>query len=91
MSENSRFKKLLEPGFIGKVRTRNRIVKNGTGLGLQEPDHGFITERQRAFYDVLAQGGAGLISMSSLNIDFPLSSVGSRGYRIDDEKYLPGL
>ena len=29
---SARFGKLLEPGFIGKVRTRNRIYKSGAGM-----------------------------------------------------------
>ena len=34
----SDFHKLLEPGYIGKVRTRNRMIKTGAGTSFIEQD-----------------------------------------------------
>jgi hypothetical protein len=32
MAENKRFEKLLQPGYIGKVKTRNRIYKTAASM-----------------------------------------------------------
>ena len=29
MADNTAYQKLLEPGYIGSVKTRNRIIKSG--------------------------------------------------------------
>ena len=36
MSDN-RYQRLLEPGYIGKGRTRNRIIKTANGTSFIEP------------------------------------------------------
>jgi 2,4-dienoyl-CoA reductase-like NADH-dependent reductase (Old Yellow Enzyme family) len=38
MTSRSRFEKLMEPGYIGQVRTRNRIIKTASGGGFVEKD-----------------------------------------------------
>jgi len=40
---NTRFQKLLEPAYIGKVKTRNRIIKTAQGSSFIEPD-GYVGE-----------------------------------------------
>jgi 2,4-dienoyl-CoA reductase (NADPH2) len=91
MTNHLTYKRLMEPGFIGQVRTRNRILKNGTGFGFQDPSHGFMTQPMLDFYGALARGGVGLIVVGAAHIDFPQSSFANRGFRIDDDKYLPGM
>ena len=49
-----KFEKLLEPGYIGKLRIRNRIIKSCGGA---EDIEGI----NNAFLEALARGGAGLI------------------------------
>jgi len=65
MNGKARFKKLLEPAYIGKVRTRNRIIKTAAGMSFIG-EYGFSGERRKAFYGVLARGGVGLIIVTAL-------------------------
>jgi hypothetical protein len=34
MNDKTEFEKLFEPGCIGKVKTRNRLIKSGAQIGL---------------------------------------------------------
>lgn len=54
------FKKLFEPGKIGKVSIKNRLVMSPMGCGLANLD-GTPSEDMIAFYEARAIGGAGLI------------------------------
>jgi len=91
MDHVSKFKKLIEPGYIGKIRTRNHILKTGTGLNFHSPNDGFMNEQSVNFYEVLARGGAGLIVTGHTSIDSPLGSSSGKGYCLDDDKYIPSF
>lgn len=54
------FNKLFEPGKIGKVSIKNRLVMSPMGCGLANLD-GTPSEDMIAFYEARAIGGAGLI------------------------------
>lgn len=57
----NRMQKLFEPGKIGKLSIRNRIVMAPMGIiGLTEPD-GRILQRAIDYYTERAKGGVGLI------------------------------
>ena len=58
-----KYTKLLEPGYIGKVRTRNRIYKTGAGMMTFHQDELSMNENSLGYYDALARGGAGVVSM----------------------------
>jgi 2,4-dienoyl-CoA reductase (NADPH2) len=79
------FKHLLQAGQIGVVRTKNRIMKNGTH-NFYDTEDGFQNDRNINFYDALARGGVGLIVVPSA----PLIP-GARGYRIDSDEFIPGF
>lgn len=51
---------LLEPGSIGAVRTRNRIVRSATSESMANDD-GTVGEEYRRLHSALAEGGVGLI------------------------------
>jgi 2,4-dienoyl-CoA reductase-like NADH-dependent reductase (Old Yellow Enzyme family) len=51
---------LLEPGQIGPVQTRNRIVRSGTSESMGGSD-GKVTDALVALHERLARGGIGLI------------------------------
>ena len=44
----SKFLKLLEPANIGKVKTRNRIIKTAQGSSFIEPT-GYVGEQAKAY------------------------------------------
>jgi len=93
MDSKKIYRKLLEPGYIGKVRIKNRMIKTGTYLGIEDDKGGYLNDKSIVIYERLAQGGAGLVTHSVAFIDIPLGSVPGalRGFRIDDDKFIPSF
>jgi 2,4-dienoyl-CoA reductase (NADPH2) len=91
MASSKNYERLLEPGYIGKVRTRNRMVKSGAAMLYWHEDETDVPENMMAFYEALARGGVGLLVVESPTIDYPYGRRWNRRYRIDDDKYIPGL
>jgi 2,4-dienoyl-CoA reductase (NADPH2) len=91
MSTNRRYEKLLEPGRIGSVKTRNRIVKSGAGMLMWHEDDVHMRPEVLAFYEGIARGGVGLLIVESPTIDYPRGVRWKMRYRIDDDKYIQGL
>ncbi len=86
---NTRFEKLLEPGYIGKVRTRNRMIKAANGTSFIEPS-GYVGERALAYYETMAKGGVGLIIVESCGVEYPLGVQHPPVQcHLDDDKYIP--
>src|SRR4030042_1326340 len=88
---NVKVEKLLEPGYIGKVKTRNRMVKTGAGTFMWHEDETHMNKTVLAYYESLARGGVGLLIVESPTIDYPAGVRWRPRYRIDDDKYIPGL
>jgi hypothetical protein len=42
MARSTKFKKLMEPGYIGSVCTRNCILKTGAHAGFHEYQDGYV-------------------------------------------------
>ena len=84
------FKRLLEPGRIGSITTRNRIVKTGAGTHYWHESESHMNETTKTFYEAIARGGAGLVVVESPIIDYPRGGRGHR-YRFDDDKFIPGM
>jgi 2,4-dienoyl-CoA reductase-like NADH-dependent reductase (Old Yellow Enzyme family) len=53
---NAVYPRLFEPGVIGNIRVKNRIVKAPQHTGLCAPD-GSVTERLIRYYKEVALGG----------------------------------
>ena len=89
MDSRKRFRKLLEPGYIGKVRTRNRMIKASNGTSFIEPT-GYVGERALAYYEALARGGVGLLIVESCGVEYPLGVQHPPvQFHLDDDKYIP--
>ncbi|MBN1319628.1 MAG: FAD-dependent oxidoreductase [Thermoleophilia bacterium] len=86
MASNT-YERLMEPGLIGAVRTRNRLIKTGSTIGFFPWDEGKIQQEVLDIYDTIAKGGAGLVTIGGA----PLGVPGGRGFAIDDDKYLPSM
>lgn len=90
MSSSKRFKKLLEPSYIGKTRLRNRMIKTAQGSSIIEPG-GYIGEATKAYYDYLSSGGIGLLIVESCGVEYPLGVQHPQAqFHLDDDKYIPG-
>jgi 2,4-dienoyl-CoA reductase (NADPH2) len=85
------FEKLLEPYHIGRVQTRNRMVKTASQTYFFDSGEHRISERAKAFYEALARGGVGLIIVETPAMESPLSEIGDRRFRIDDDKYIKDI
>jgi 2,4-dienoyl-CoA reductase (NADPH2) len=91
MSDIANYTKILEPGRIGSVKTRNRILKSGAGMLMWHEDDLHMKEDIKAFYEGIARGGVGLLIVESPTIDYPFGARWKERYRIDDDKYIQGL
>ena len=90
MSVNSRFEKLLEPSNIGRVKTRNRMIKTANGTSFIVPS-GYVGERVKAYYENMAKGGVGLIIVESCGVESPLGVQHPPvQFHLDDDRYIPG-
>src|SRR5512136_229475 len=87
MADNPRFEKLLEPGHIGSVRTRNRLLKTGSSPGFYPWEDGYFQEEGIGFFEAVAKGGAGIVTVGAA----PLGVPPGRGYAFDDDKYIPRM
>jgi len=85
------FRKLLEPYHIGKVKTRNRIIKTAAGTSFWSPGERRITDKALAYYEAVARGGVGLIMMESPIVEYPFDEPGDVRMRIDDDRFIPQL
>lgn len=84
--------KLFEPGKIGKMELKNRLVLAPLGYGMQwaTKPNGYLTERFLRFYEARAKGGVGFINLTVNSLGRPYApnsgwSVGSLTI-IDDER-----
>jgi 2,4-dienoyl-CoA reductase (NADPH2) len=91
MSARMRFERLLEPGRIGSIKTRNRIIKTGAGMLMWHEDDLHMREEVKAYYESIARGGVGLLVVEPATVDYPLGARWRQRYRIDDDKYIKGL
>ena len=80
---------LLEPGSIGAVTTRNRIVRAGTSESMAGPG-GEVTDELVELYENLARGGVGLIFTGHFFCD-PRGRYGHRQVGIASDSAIPGL
>ncbi len=84
------FEHVLAPGRIGRLELRNRILMCPMGDDLSEID-GTVGDRQRAYFEVRARGGAALLLVGSVSIAYPRASFGPHQVAASDDRYLPGL
>jgi 2,4-dienoyl-CoA reductase (NADPH2) len=90
VGEPGRFERLLEPGTIGSLRVKNRIIKTAAGTGYADKD-GRGTERMADFYGAIAKGGVGLVIVENCAVEWPRGThVIPTGFRLHDESYVPG-
>jgi 2,4-dienoyl-CoA reductase-like NADH-dependent reductase (Old Yellow Enzyme family)/NADPH-dependent 2,4-dienoyl-CoA reductase/sulfur reductase-like enzyme len=90
-SNNEPFKpKLLQqPGMIGPLRLKNRVIMGPMGTNYGTTD-GFSTERDKLYYAERAKGGVAMIVTEAMNI-----SAGARNHNnslcIFHDKFIPGV
>ncbi len=61
MANDTKFKKLFEPGTIGQLRIKNRFVRPGAGTTFRDAEDILKLNKELPYYEALARGGVGLI------------------------------
>lgn len=90
MSEAFKLKRLFQPGRIGRMEIRNRLVMPPMGTNMAEPD-GQVNEVIRQYYEQRARGGVGLIIVETCCVDAPRGKTTARQMACDHDKFIPGL
>ncbi len=90
----------MEPGMIGPVKTRNRIIKTANGTSYVDPDQ-TCGDRMIAYYERLARGGVGFLIVESCGVEYPLGiqhvhyqpdgSYQGVQLHFDDDRFIPGF
>ena len=81
---------LLEPGRIGSLELRNRIVLGPMGTNFAEAD-GRCGERIQGYYEERARGGAGLLTMGVCSIAYPNGTAEPHQVALSRDEFIPGL
>jgi len=84
------FVKLFEPGQIGKMKLKNRIVMppmvvNYAGV------NGEVTDRMINYYAERAKGGTGLIIIEAVEVDYPNGLATAIPPTIHQDRYIAGF
>ena len=90
MPDKSEYVKLFEPGSIGRLKIRNRIVMPPMATNYAAAD-GKVTDLMIAHYEQRAGGGVGSIITEGTCPDFPVGKGWPNEAGIDDDKYIPGF
>jgi 2,4-dienoyl-CoA reductase (NADPH2) len=98
---SAQFAKLLEPGMIGPVKTRNRIIKTANGTSFMDAEDQTCGDRMVAYYERLAKGGVGFLVVESCGVEYPLGIQHVHYYEdgsykgvqlhLDDDRFIPGF
>ena len=83
-------RKLFEPIQLGKKKLKNRIAMAPMGTAFATPD-GVFTEQAIAYYEARAKGGAGLIIVENVGVDFHRCIHAPNRPAIDNDLPLPRL
>jgi 2,4-dienoyl-CoA reductase-like NADH-dependent reductase (Old Yellow Enzyme family)/thioredoxin reductase len=87
---HKQFPKLFEPGRIGSLELKNRLVMPPMATNYASKD-GSVTDRQIDYYEERAKGGAGLIIVEFSVVDSPIGKGAMRQIVIDHDRFIPGL
>jgi 2,4-dienoyl-CoA reductase (NADPH2) len=86
-----RYPHIFSPGRIGKLETKNRIKYASTETNYCTKD-GFVTDREVAYMEAQARGGAGVVTTQGGYTDEKGESRGYVGMMgLWHDKYIPGL
>ena len=84
------FAQLLQPGRIGSLLLRNRIIMAPMGSNFAEAD-GCCGERIQAYYEERAKGGAGLLTMGVCAVAYPSGTGEPFQVGVSRDDFIPGL
>ena len=80
---------LFQPGSIGPVQIKNRIVMPPMAMNYSESD-GAVTDRNVHYYRERARGGVGLVIVEGAFIE-KTSKQRANGLGVSEDRFIPGL
>lgn len=82
------FTRVFQPGMIGPMEVRNRLIKPGEGIPTSEI-YGYMTDRVIRYYEERAKGGVGMVTVgvTSIFMEAPASPYYPAMF---DDTYIPG-
>ncbi len=84
-----KYPRLFEPGTIGRLQIKNRIVLPPCTTNFAGPT-GEPTDRLIKYYAERARGGAGLLIIENTQVKYPEGKNVSCQLRLDNDKYVAG-
>ena len=87
--QNPYFPRLFEPGYIGDLQIKNRIVMPPMGTQTAS-DTGGVTQRTIDHYRRRAEGGVGLIIVEFTCVDYPRGKGHASQLALHDDKLIAG-
>jgi 2,4-dienoyl-CoA reductase (NADPH2) len=84
------FQSLTQPGQIGSMQLKNRMLVTAMGVSLAEPD-GSCGDRIIDFHERQAQGGVGLIILGVAGVSWPAGGNQIGQIAISEDRHIPGL
>lgn len=90
MTQPIGFPKLLAPGQIGGMKTRNRIVMSPMATNFAAAD-GQVTDLLIDHYEQRARGGVGLVITEGTCIEYPRGKGWANEMSVDDDRFASGL
>lgn len=90
MPSERRFPKLFEPGKIGSMGLKNRLVMAPMETWYAD-EEGYVTDCMIDYCEARARGGVGLVITEDFGPDYLTGRWGPRRCRIDDDRFIPGL
>ena len=86
---DNRLNSLFKPINIGGLTARNRIVMPPMNTNLAHGD-GFASETNRDYYAERARGGAGIVILEAMFVEWAAKHR-TFGMGVSEDKYIPGL
>lgn len=87
----NRYPHIFSPGRIGALTVKNRIKYAATETNFNTSD-GFVTDREVAYMEAQAKGGAGIVTTQGAYTDLKGEGKGFRGMMsIAEDRFIPGL
>jgi 2,4-dienoyl-CoA reductase-like NADH-dependent reductase (Old Yellow Enzyme family) len=84
---NMKYPRLFEPGMIGKMWVKNRVVMPPMTTNFAGP-FGEPNDRIIKYYVERAKGGAGLIIVENVQVKYPEGKDVVCQLRLDQDKYI---
>lgn len=81
------FKNITEPGRIGSITLKNRMIMTAMGLNTSTAE-GLLTDEEIEYYRARAEGGVAMITIGCVSISHPDILVAPREVSLDTEEHI---